>query len=45
MKSANARLRAIRINGDTINGFKSSFLTQAEKQVHLDRINAIRNGV
>jgi len=26
----------------TINGFESSFLSQAEKQVHLDRINAIR---
>jgi len=26
----------------TINGFESSFLTRAEKQVHLDRINAIR---
>ena len=26
----------------TINGFESSFLTQAEKQVHLDRINAMR---
>lgn len=26
----------------TINGFESSFLTQAEKQVHLDCINAMR---
>jgi adenosine deaminase len=26
----------------TINGFESSFLTDAEKQVHLDRIHAIR---
>lgn len=26
----------------TINGFKSSFLTPAEKQIHLDRINAMR---
>jgi len=26
----------------TINGFESSFLTRAEKQVHLDRINAMR---
>ena len=26
----------------TINGFESSFLSQAEKQVHLDRISAIR---
>jgi len=26
----------------TINGFESSFLTQVEKQTHLDRINAIR---
>ena len=26
----------------TINGFESSFLTQAEKRTHLDRINAIR---
>jgi len=27
------------------NSFNSSFLTQAEKQIHLDRINAIRNEV
>ncbi len=26
----------------TINGFESSFLTTAEKQIHLDRINAMR---
>ena len=26
----------------TINGFESSFLAQAEKQTHLDRINAMR---
>lgn len=26
----------------TINGFESSFLTQAEKQAHLERINAMR---
>ncbi len=26
----------------TINGFESSFLTRAEKQTHLDRINAMR---
>ena len=26
----------------TINGFESSFLSQAEKQAHLDRINAMR---
>ena len=26
----------------TINGFESSFLTRAEKQIHLDRIHAMR---
>jgi adenosine deaminase len=26
----------------TINGFESSFLTQADKQIHLDRIAAMR---
>jgi adenosine deaminase len=26
----------------TINSFESSFLTRAEKQIHLDRINAMR---
>ena len=26
----------------TINGFESSFLTRAEKQIHLDRINSMR---
>ena len=25
-----------------INGFNASFLTQAEKQIHLDRIDALR---
>jgi len=43
----NALIDAVGLTRDeifqlTINGFESSFLTQAEKQTHLDRINAMR---